>query len=89
MNPLGFRQKRTHFFIGISAVHDTFTRAVYVRVAPCTRSVYPTVYIMPAKWSNKAADFLHMTRAMAPKHRRAAAFLLRFGCAEMGSEIWK
>jgi hypothetical protein len=78
MNQLVFRQKRTHFFIGISAVHDTFTRAVYVRVAPCTRSVYPSVYIMPAKWSSKAADFLHMTRAMAPKHRPTAAVLLRF-----------
>jgi hypothetical protein len=78
MNQVGFCQKRTHFFIGTSAVHDTFTRAVYVRVAPCTRSVYPGVYIMPAKWSSKAADFLHMTRGMAPKHRPAAAFLLRF-----------
>ena len=89
MNSLGFRQKRTHFFIGISAVHDTFTRAVYICVAPCTRSVYPSVYNMPAKWGNKAADFLHMTRGMAPKHRRAAAFLLRFSCAEGGSETWK
>ncbi|PKN93954.1 MAG: hypothetical protein CVU44_06010 [Chloroflexi bacterium HGW-Chloroflexi-6] len=78
MKQVGFRQKRTHFFIGTSAVHDTFTRSVYVRVAPCTRSVYPGVYIMPAKWSNKAADFPHTTRGMAPKHRRAAAFLLRF-----------
>lgn len=78
MKLLGFRQKRTHFFIGMFAVHDTFTRAVYVRVAPCTRSVYPSVYIMPAKWSRKAADFPNSTRAMAPKHRRAAAFLLRF-----------
>jgi hypothetical protein len=78
MIQLGFRQKRTHFFIGISAVHDTFTRAVYVRVAPCTRSVYPGVYNMPAKSSSKAVDFLHTTRAMAPKHRPAAAFLLRF-----------
>jgi hypothetical protein len=78
MNQVGFRQKRTYFFIGISAVHDTFTRAVYVRVAPCTRSVYPTVYIMPAKSSSKAAKFSNMTCAMAPKHRRAAAFLLRF-----------
>jgi hypothetical protein len=78
MNPPGFRQKRTHFFIGISAVHDTFTRAVYVRVAACTRSVYPGVYIMPAKWSSKAADFPHATRASSPKHRPAAAFLLRF-----------
>jgi len=78
MNQVGFCQKRTHFFIGTSAVHDTFTRAVYIRVAPCTRSVYLTVYIMPAKWSNKAADLLHMTRAMAQKPRRAAAFLLAF-----------
>jgi hypothetical protein len=47
------------------------------------------VYIMPAKSSTKAADFLHMTRAMAPKHRPAAAFLLRFSCAEGSSETWK
>jgi hypothetical protein len=78
MNQLVFRQKRTHFFIGISAVHDTFTRSVYVRVVPCTRSVYPSVYTMPAKSSSKAAKFPNMTRAMAPKHRPAAAFLLRF-----------
>jgi hypothetical protein len=78
MIQLAFHQKRIYFFSRKSAVHDTFTRCVYVRVPPCTSAVYPTVYIMPAKWSNKAADFPRMTRASSQKSRRAAGFLLRF-----------
>ena len=79
MSFCGFRQFRTNFLAEISLVHGTFTCSVYVRVQPCTSSVYQAVHKLPAKTTAKGPEFRHLTCAMAPKNRLSQAFLVACG----------
>jgi len=75
MNFCGVRQLRTYFSAENMQVHVTFTCSVYVRVQPCTCSVYQAVYRLPPKTTGKASDFWHLTCDKAPSPQ---AFLTRF-----------